>query len=73
MINLKLAILKVTSASPGVKILNKAGIAIKSENNGMNIQVRFKKNPKLILERYVKSKHRAYRHTRIETFLVKST
>jgi hypothetical protein len=73
MINLRLAILKAIRASPGLKTLNKAGIAIKSANKGINIQVLFKKNPKLILERYVKSKHRAYKHTRIRMLFVKST
>lgn len=37
--------LKVNNASPGVKPLNNAGMAIKRENRGINIQVLFKKNP----------------------------
>lgn len=39
---------KENSGAPGVNTLNKAGMAIKSENSGINIQVRFKKNCKSI-------------------------
>ena len=53
------AIFKVIRASPGVKMLNKAGIAIKRENKGMNTQVLFKKNPRSILEKWVNDKHNA--------------
>jgi hypothetical protein len=37
--------LKINKGSPGVKALNSAGMAIKRENSGINIQVLFKKNP----------------------------
>ena len=52
-------ILKVISESPGVTTLNKAGMAMKRENKGINIHVRFKKNPRLILEQSVSTKHNA--------------
>ena len=52
-------ILKTASVSPGVKILNKAGMAMKSENKGMNIHVLFKKKPKLIPEIQAKNRHNA--------------
>jgi hypothetical protein len=61
------------NASPGEKMLNKAGIAIKSENKGINTQVRFKKKPKFILERYASSKHNAYKHNKIRIFFVRIT
>jgi hypothetical protein len=64
---------QVANVSPGVKMLKRAGIAINSENKGINIHVRFKKNPKLILERYANSKHSPYRNRRIRIFLVNST
>ena len=65
-------ILNARSGSPGVTTWNKAGMAIKSENKGINIQVRFKKNPILILEQSVSNKHNAYRHAIIRIFLVNS-
>ena len=39
--------------------LNIAGIAINNENNGIKIQVRFRKNPKFILEINTSSRHNA--------------
>ena len=45
------AIFTVIKGSPGVKMLKMAGMAMKSENRGMNTQVLFKKNPKRILEK----------------------
>jgi hypothetical protein len=65
-------ILKSTNGSPGVTTLNKAGMAMKSENRGMNIHVRFKKNPMLILEQSASSKQSAYRHSKMKRFLVSS-
>ena len=72
MTRLNPAILKTASGSPGVKILNIAGIAIKSENRGTNTQVRFKKNPKLIREAWVKIRQSVYRHNKTKRLLVKS-
>ena len=43
--------LKPAIGSPGVKMLNNAGIAIKKEKSGINIHVLFKKKPKLIFEK----------------------
>ena len=45
------AILKLTRDAPGVKTLNKAGIAINNENRGIKIHVLFKKKPKFIFEK----------------------
>jgi hypothetical protein len=59
MMRLALAIFKVKSGSPGVKILNKAGRTMKRENKGMNTHVLFKKNPRPILEKWVNNKHNA--------------
>jgi hypothetical protein len=47
-------------------------MAIRNENMGIKIQVRFKKKPTLILEQSVRSKHNAYRHKRMKRFLAKS-
>ena len=44
-ISFKPITLKINITSPGVKTLNIAGIAIKSENIGINIHVLFKKKP----------------------------
>ena len=51
-------IFKAINASPGVKKLNKAGIAITIENTGMNIHVLFKKYFMLILDKHVSVKHK---------------
>ena len=72
MTRLNPAILKTASDSPGVKMLNIAGIATKSENSGTNTHVRFKKNPKLIREALAKIRQSAYRHNKTGMFLVKS-
>jgi hypothetical protein len=59
------------SGSPGETILNKAGMTIRSENMGINIQVRFKKNPKLMLDNSARNKHTAYRHNKTKRFCVR--
>jgi hypothetical protein len=58
--------------SPGVKILNSAGIAINKENIGINIHVLFKKKPILILEKYARTKQTTYRQKEIAMLFVKS-
>ena len=69
MVNVIPAIFQATNGSPGVKILNNAGIAIKNENNGMNTHVRFRKNLKFIPETSANNKHSAYRHNKIKMLL----
>ena len=46
------------TGSPGETKLKSAGMAISSEKKGMKIQVLFKKNPKPILERIARARHR---------------
>jgi hypothetical protein len=53
-------ILKSNMDSPGVNTLNKAGIAIKNEKSGINIQVRFRKNLRSIPEEHAMIKHNTY-------------
>lgn len=65
--------LKINNGSPGVKVLNNAGMAIKRENRGINTQVLFKKKPKLILEKYANKRHTRYRDTKSGIVLIKST
>lgn len=64
--------LKLNSASPGVKALNNAGMAIKREKIGINIQVLFKKNPRGILEKYVSKRQNKYRQTKREILFITS-
>ena len=45
--------LKINNGSPGLKTLNSAGTAIKSENKGMKIHVLLRKNKILIPEKKV--------------------
>jgi len=61
----KPAILKATSASPGVAKLNKAGMAINSENKGINTNVLLRKNPKFILEKYARTRDAIYKYNKI--------
>jgi hypothetical protein len=56
--NLKVPILHPNNSVPGVKILNKAGIAIINEKIGIKIQVLFKKNTRLISERITSIKQK---------------
>ena len=58
MIRLNPRTLKPAIESPGVKMLNNAGIAMKIEKSGINTHVLFKKNPKLIFEKNVSAKHK---------------
>ncbi|MFH0917646.1 MAG: hypothetical protein V1830_00755, partial [Candidatus Omnitrophota bacterium] len=66
-------ILKVITAWPGLKKPKSAGIAIKSENKGIKIQVLFKKNPRRIREQDVNKRHIAYKHSKTRIFLASST
>jgi len=60
--NLNPSNLKINNGSPGVKVENNAGVAIKSEKTGINIQVLFKKNTRLILEKETNNKQNKYKH-----------
>jgi len=51
MASLMLRITTETTASPGLKKSNMAGTAMKKENSGINTQVLFRKNHRLILEK----------------------
>lgn len=70
--NFRPIIFRVNRASPGVKILNNAGIAIKRENIGTNIHVLFKKKPIFTLEKYTRIKHASYIQNKTVMLFVKS-
>jgi len=70
--NLNPSNLKINNGSPGVKVENNAGMAIKSEKIGINIQVLFKKNPRLILEKGVNSKQNKYKHIKRGMLFIRS-
>jgi len=72
-VNVMPATLQPINGSPGVKILNNAGIAIKNENNGINTHVRFRKNLKFIPETSANNKHSAYRHNKIKMLFANNT
>jgi hypothetical protein len=66
-------ILKIIKVSPGLKTLNNAGSAIKSENKGMNTQVLFKKNKRPIREKRTKIRHSIYKYEIRYTFFRRMT
>jgi hypothetical protein len=51
-------ILKVNSGSPGLNILDKAGIAIQREKSGIKNQVRFKKKTRPMEEKKASNKQK---------------
>jgi hypothetical protein len=56
----KVNILKLNTGSPGVNISKSAGRAIKRENRGTKIQVRFRKKPNRMEEQAVSTRQNAY-------------
>ena len=68
-----LNILKLNTGSPGLKILKMAGKAIKRENSGIKIQVRFKKKPIFIDDTAATKRQKAYMLMRKKIFLENKT
>jgi hypothetical protein len=64
---------RLISGSPGLKISNNTGKTITRENNGIKIQVRLKKNPRLIDDRWARKRQKAYMAIRKDTFLASKT
>jgi len=59
-VNFKPKTLKDHSASPGLIKLNKAGMAIKRENNGMNTHVLLRKNRRPMPEKHASDRQNKY-------------
>jgi hypothetical protein len=60
MTNFRLNRPQIKTGSPGLKKLNRAGMAMKSENRGMKIHVLLRKNHRLIPDKEVKAKTERY-------------